>query len=63
MGVVLWLTAQPLDGYFAPANGMLVQCLAVGVLVGAGGLVYALAVQLTGVMTIGMLRRSFARGA
>jgi putative peptidoglycan lipid II flippase len=63
MGVVLWLTAQPLDGYFAPSNGMVVQCLAVGVLVGAGGLVYALAVQLTGVMTIGMLRRSFARGA
>jgi putative peptidoglycan lipid II flippase len=63
MGVVLWLTAQPLSGYFGPSNGMKVQCLALAALVGAGGLAYALAMQLTGVMTIGTLRRSFARGA
>ena len=49
MGVAVWTLGQWLDPYFLRKNGVLVQFGALGVLVGAGVLVYALASLALGV--------------
>ena len=48
MAVALWFAAYPLGGYFAPANGIPVQLLALGALIAGGGMVYIAVAQLTG---------------
>ena len=48
MAAALWFAAFPLGGYFAPANGIPVQLLALGALIAGGGIVYLTVAQLTG---------------
>lgn len=61
MGAALWAASIPLGGLFAPANGILVQCMALGILVLGGGAVYMMATQLTGAVSYRSLWRSLAR--
>lgn len=61
MGGVLWVAASGLSGLFAPANGLLVQVIALGALVVGGMVVFAAAAQLTGAANIPSLMRSLAR--
>ncbi|MBC8048662.1 MAG: polysaccharide biosynthesis C-terminal domain-containing protein, partial [Chitinophagales bacterium] len=58
MGAVLWGVSYGLQGFFAPSNGMALQLGALAALIGCGAITYAMAAQLTGAMTLGMIRRS-----
>lgn len=61
MGGALWVALGPMDGLFAPANGLFGQVLALGALVGGGGTIYLLATQLTGAANYKALWRVLAR--
>ncbi len=62
MGVALFLGAQMLAESFFKTQGFLVNAGALGLLIGAGLLVYALAVVATGTLKLGHLRKALRRG-
>lgn len=62
MGVALFLGAQMLAESFFKTQGFLVNAGALGLLIGAGLLVYALAVVATGTLKLGQLRKALRRG-
>ncbi len=61
MGGALYYFNLRLTSYFETGQSGLAQAVALLVLVGAGGLVYAVAAQITGAMRYSMLRRAFSR--
>lgn len=61
MAVALWFAALPLGRFFAPANGIAVQLLALGALIAGGGIVYLAMAQATGAVNYRALLRSVAR--
>jgi putative peptidoglycan lipid II flippase len=61
MGAALWAASIPLSKLFTPANSFLVQCAALGALVGGGGVIYLATIQFTGVFSYKSLWRA-ARG-
>jgi putative peptidoglycan lipid II flippase len=63
MGVVLWIVATYLEGWFGAPNGVLVRFGALAVLVGSGLVVYAISVLATGAVSIRQLRGLARRGA
>jgi putative peptidoglycan lipid II flippase len=62
MGLTLWGASFPLDGLFAPSNGILVQILALLGLVSGGALVYVVLAQLTGALSARALWGAVRRG-
>lgn len=62
MGLALWGASIGLGRYFAPENGLLVQLMALGALIGGGALVYLATAQATGAVSYRALWRSVARG-
>ena len=62
MAGALWFAAFPLGRFFAPANGITVQLIALGVLIAGGGIVYLAVAQATGATNYRSLLRSVARG-
>lgn len=62
MALALWFAAFPLGSFFAPANGIAVQLLALGVLIAGGGIVYLAVAAATGAANYRSLWRSVARG-
>jgi putative peptidoglycan lipid II flippase len=62
MGLTLWGASFPLDGLFAPSNGILVQILALLGLVSGGALVYLVLAQLTGALSARALWGAVRRG-
>jgi putative peptidoglycan lipid II flippase len=60
MGVALYTMNRGVAPYFEPGHSGTVQAIALLVLVGAGGLVYAAAAQITGAMRYSMIRRAFS---
>ena len=63
MGVGLWFGAQALAPYLASGASLVMKTSALGALVSAGMLVYALAVLITGVMSPAQLMRFVKRGS
>lgn len=61
MGAALWLALGQMGGMFAPSNGLIWQMLALGALIGGGGVVYLAATQLTGAANFKTLWRALAR--
>lgn len=61
MGIVLWFARNQLAPFFAPANGVPVQVMALAGLVLAGMAVYALLVHFTGTLRFGELRKVLLR--
>ncbi len=62
MAFALWIASVPLEGFFAPVNGVLVQIVALGALVGGGALVYLGMAQLTGALSAKALWTAVKRG-
>jgi putative peptidoglycan lipid II flippase len=62
MAFALWIAAVPLEGFFAPVNGVLVQAVALGALVAGGALVYLGIAQLTGALSAKALWTAVKRG-
>ncbi len=62
MALALWGASAPLERFFAPGNGIMVQLLALGALIAGGGMVYLAMAQLTGAANYRALWRSMARG-
>ena len=62
MGVALWVVAAAVEPWFAPPNGAVVRFGALAALVGAGMLVYVIAILILGVFDRrqlrGLLRRN-----
>lgn len=56
MGAALWIGSELLAPWFGAPNGFFVRAAALGVLVGGGLLVYAVAVLLTGAVEVRQLR-------
>lgn len=61
MGLALWGIYGQISGYFAAGNGFALRLVALAGLVGAGGIVYLAATQLTGAVSYKALWRVFAR--
>ena len=65
MGVALWLTADWLDPWLMPTQGVLMRGTSLATMVGIGLLVYAVAILATGALGLrqlrGFLRRPPAR--
>ncbi len=61
MGAALWAASIPLSAMFTPASSFAVQCVALGVLVAGGGLVYLTTTQLTGAFSYKSLWRAVSR--
>ncbi|WP_088346460.1 MULTISPECIES: murein biosynthesis integral membrane protein MurJ [Rhodomicrobium] len=61
MALALWGASYPLERFFAPVNGLVVQMLALGALIAGGGVVYLAAAQATGAANYRSLLR-VARG-
>ena len=61
VGVVVWLLAWMLDGHLAPTVSSLRQAGALALVLIAGLVVYAIAIQMTGVMRWGDFLRRLAR--
>lgn len=62
MAMALWITSLPLGQFFAPANGAVVQIVALGALIIGGGLVYLATAQLTGAISAKALWGAVRRG-
>ncbi len=62
MALALWDASVPLEQYFAPGNGIVVQLLALGALIAGGGMVYLAMAQETGAANYRALWRSMAQG-
>ena len=62
MGAALYAANLGLAPFFESGRSSLVHAAALGALVGAGVLAYALATLLTGAMRLSMLRRAMSRG-
>ncbi len=62
MGVVLWIIGRGMEHFFAPSNGLILQLFALGALIGTGLLAYIAAAQLTGAMTLDIVKRTLLRG-
>ena len=58
MGGVVWVMAHLLNDWFAPANGLIVQAIALAVLVGSGLAVYALTAQALGAVELKPMLKS-----
>jgi putative peptidoglycan lipid II flippase len=58
MGAALWAATIPLAAMFAPAQSFIVQCLGLGLLVAGGGIVYLVAIELTGAFSYKALLRA-----
>jgi putative peptidoglycan lipid II flippase len=56
MGIVLWLTADRLDPWLAPTQGVLTRGTSLAIMVGIGLLVYAVAILATGALGFRQLR-------
>ena len=61
MGVALYAAARWLDPWLASSAGLVARFSALAALVGAGGIVYFLAAQLTGAVRLGQLGAAFRR--
>jgi putative peptidoglycan lipid II flippase len=61
MGVVLWFAAGMLQPWLASSQGAIARGMALAALVGAGLLVYAIAVLVTGTLGLRQLRRLLQR--
>lgn len=61
MGAVLYLAARVLDPWLAQASGVAVRFSALGLLIGAGALVYFAAAHLTGAARLGQLKAALRR--
>jgi hypothetical protein len=62
MGVALYAANLGLARFFEDGRSGVVHAAALGALVGAGIIAYALATLLTGAMRLSMLRRAVSRG-
>jgi putative peptidoglycan lipid II flippase len=56
MGIVLWLTADWLDPWLMPTQGVMTRGTSLAILVGTGLLVYAVAILATGALGLRQLR-------
>ena len=61
MGIAIWLLAAWLAPYFEPRHGLLVRFGALALLVGVGGLVFALTAQLVGALRLRALLAGMRR--
>lgn len=62
MGAALWGALMGLSGWFAPANGLLVQLAALGALIAAGLAVYAAMAHVTGALRLQEVMKLLKRG-
>jgi len=62
MGAAIWVVSIPLNPFFPPSNGILIQVSALAAIVGGGLLIYLGAAQMTGAVNARTLWSSFKRG-
>ena len=62
MALAFWGVSLPLSRFFTPANGLLIQTLALGALIAGGAIVYLGVAQATGAANYKSLWRAVVRG-
>jgi hypothetical protein len=62
MGLGLWGMTIWLSGWFAPANGIVVQVTALVALIISGIIIYAVMAHVTGALRLSELRQVLKRG-